>query len=87
MYVFLLHSFVLYPFRESGILRDLEPTWIWLPLVTILSVVIALALATRPVRRVFRPLVEPRPGWLFADPELASKEGRRNDPTGSRRPR
>jgi hypothetical protein len=87
MYVFLLHSFVLYPFRESGILRDLEPTWIWLPLVTMLSVVIALALATKPVRWVFRPLVEPRPGWLFADPGLASREGRRNDPTGSRRPR
>ena len=33
MYVYLLHSFVLYPFRESGILRDLEPTWIWLPIV------------------------------------------------------
>ncbi len=87
MYVFLLHSFVLYPFRESGALRDLEPTWIWLPLVTILSVVVALALATKPVRWLFRPLVEPRPKWLFTDPALASREGRRNDPTGSRRPR
>lgn len=87
MYVFLLHSFVLYPFRETGILRDLEPTWIWLPLVTILSVLVALALATRPVRTLFRPLVEPRPRWLFADPELAGREGHRNDPTGSRRPR
>jgi fucose 4-O-acetylase-like acetyltransferase len=87
MYVFLLHSFVLYPFRETGALRDLEPTWIWLPLVTLLSVVVALALATKPVRRLFRPLVEPRPQWLFADPSLASREGRRNDPTGSRRPR
>ncbi|WP_217183623.1 acyltransferase family protein [Streptomyces sp. AC495_CC817] len=87
MYVFLLHSFVLYPFRESGILRDLEPTWLWLPLVTASSVVVALLLATKPVRRVFRPLVEPRPGWLFADPGLASREGHRSDPTGSRRPR
>ncbi len=87
MYVYLLHSFVLYPFRESGVLRDLEPTWFWLPAVTALSVVLALLLATKPVRRVFRPLVEPRPRWLFADPELASREGRRNDPTGSRRPR
>lgn len=86
MYVYLLHSFVLYPFRESGALRGLEPTWLWLPLVTGLSVVLALALATTPVRRVFRPLVEPRPRWLFRDPELASGRGR-NDPTGSRRPR
>lgn len=87
MYVYLLHSFVLYPFRESGVLRDLDPTWLWLPIVVAASVLIALGLATRPVRRVFRPLVEPRPGWLFADRALAGREGRRNDPTGSRRPR
>ncbi|GAA1986585.1 acyltransferase family protein [Microbacterium pumilum] len=86
MYVYLLHSFVLYPFRESGLLRDLDPTWLWLPIVVVASVLIALGLATRPVRRVFRPLVEPRPAWLFADPKLARREGRRSDPTGSRRP-
>ena len=87
MYVYLLHSFVLYPFRESGLLRDLEPTWLWLPIVVVAAVLIALALATRPVRRIFRPLVEPRPEWLFGDPGLARREGHRNDPTGSRRPR
>jgi hypothetical protein len=82
-----LHSFVLYPFRESGVLRGLDPTWLWLPIVIVLSVLIALGLATTPVRRLFRPLVEPRPRWLFADPTLADREGRRSDPTGSRRPR
>ncbi|GAA3899773.1 acyltransferase family protein [Microbacterium invictum] len=87
MYVYLLHSFVLYPFRESGVLRDLDPTWIWLPLVIVASVLIAVGLATKPVRTVFRPLVEPRPAWLFDDPTLAGREGRRSDPTGSRRPR
>ena len=87
MYVYLLHSFVLYPFRESGALRDLDPTWLWLPIVIVLSVATALALATKPVRRVFRPLIEPRPAWLFADPSLAGRERYRNDPTGSRRPR
>jgi fucose 4-O-acetylase-like acetyltransferase len=87
MYVYLLHSFVLYPFRESGVLRDLDPTWLWLPIVVVASVLIALGLATKPVRRVFRPLVEPRPSWLFADRTLAGREGRRSDPTGSRRPR
>lgn len=86
MYVYLLHSFVLYPFRESGILRNAEPTWIWLPTVILLSVVIALVLATKPVRWVFRPLIEPRARWLFSDVRLT--EGpRRDDPTGSRRPR
>lgn len=87
MYVYLLHSFVLYPFRESGALRDLDPTWIWLPIVIVASVLIALGLATKPVRTVFRPLVEPRPTWLFADATLAAREGHRSDPTGSRRPR
>jgi fucose 4-O-acetylase-like acetyltransferase len=85
MYVYLLHSFVLYPFRESGALRGLDPTWVWLPLVCVAAVLIALALATRPIRTVFRPLVEPRPRWLFGDAGLAGREGRR-DPTGSRRP-
>ncbi|WP_292834785.1 acyltransferase family protein [Microbacterium sp.] len=87
MYVYLLHSFVLYPFRETGILRNAEPTWLWLPGVMVGSVAIALALATKPVRRIFRPFVEPRPAWLFSDPTLAGRHDRRNDPTGSRRPR
>ena len=58
-----------------------------LRLVALVAVVVALALATKPVRTVFRPLIEPRPGWLFADPALAGREGHRSDPTGSRRPR
>ncbi len=66
MYVYLLHSFVLYPFRESGVLRGLDPTWVWLPIVCIASVVVAMALATKPVRTVFRPLVQPKATWLFA---------------------
>ena len=82
MYVYLLHSFVLYPFRESGILRDLEPTWIWLPLVMVLSVAIAILLATKPVRWVFRPLIEPRPNWLFAR-SWHPKTTYRSDPTGA----
>jgi len=85
MYVYLLHSFVLYPFRESGVMRQLDPTWFWLPTVAIVSVLIALGLATKPVRTVFRRLIEPRPRWLFADPTLAQREGHGSDPTGSRR--
>src|SRR5690606_37545967 len=79
MYVYLLHSFVLYPFRESGILREAEPTWLWLPMVIVLSLVIALALATGPVRWLTRPLIEPRARWLFSDPKLMSDTSRRND--------
>jgi len=85
MYVYLLHSFVLYPFRESGALRGLDPTWLWLPLIIALSIAIAFALCSRPVRRAFRPLVEPRPHWMFRDPDTISGGDHRNDPTGSRR--
>ncbi|UNK69538.1 acyltransferase family protein [Microbacterium sp. H1-D42] len=86
MYVYLLHSFVLYPFRESGILRGLDPTWFWLPAVTVLSVVTAFVLASKPMRKLFRPLIEPRPRWMFADPDVVGG-GHRSDPTGSRRGR
>ncbi len=86
MYIYLLHSFVLYPFRESGLLRDLEPTWLWLPIMCVLSVAITVVLASRPVRSVFRPLVEPRSRWLFADPAITPHTARGIDPTGSRRP-
>ncbi|MBB2976040.1 fucose 4-O-acetylase-like acetyltransferase [Microbacterium endophyticum] len=85
MYVYLLHSFVLYPFRESGVLRGLEPSWIWLPIVAVASVAIAVGLSSAPVRAIFRPIVEPRPKWLFADSAWSSPGGRDNDPTGSRR--
>ncbi len=46
MYIYLLHSFVLYPFRETGVLRHLDPTWLWLPIVIVGSVLIAFGLAT-----------------------------------------
>jgi len=73
MYVYLLHTFVLYPFRESGALRGLEPVWLWLPLVVVLSVALAIVLASKPVRIVFRGLVEPRAAWLFAERALVSR--------------
>jgi fucose 4-O-acetylase-like acetyltransferase len=67
MYVYLLHSFVLYPLRESGVLLGDLQTALWLPVMVIACVLISIVLATRPVRRVFRPLIEPRPKWLFRD--------------------
>ncbi|MFV0373161.1 acyltransferase family protein [Microbacterium sp.] len=71
LYVYLLHSFVLYPLRESGVLRGLDPAWLWLVVVVAASVLIAMALSSAPVRAVFRPLIEPRLSWLFADPTVA----------------
>lgn len=85
MYVYLLHSFVLYPLRESGVLRDDHASATWLLTMVFASIAIALALASPVVRRVFRPLVEPKPRWLFR----VSDERRgasRTDPVGARRP-
>ncbi|MFO7690098.1 MAG: acyltransferase family protein [Cryobacterium sp.] len=64
MYIYLLHSFVLYPLRESGVLDGPQPAWM-LPALIVLSVLISAGLAQAPVRRLTRPLVEPRGRWLF----------------------
>jgi fucose 4-O-acetylase-like acetyltransferase len=93
MYVYLLHSFVLYPLREFGLIGGEERSqWPWLVGLIALSVLVTLGLASPPVRRLLRPLVEPRPRWLFR-PELTTRTGpqrlrpSRTDPTGSRRDR
>jgi fucose 4-O-acetylase-like acetyltransferase len=65
MYVYLLHSFVLYPLRENGFLDGEQPLW-FLILVLIGALGLTVALSTPIVRRVFRPLVEPRVPWLFS---------------------
>lgn len=64
MYIYLLHSFLLYPLRESGVLDGPQPAWM-LPAMMLLSVGISILLSQGVVRRVFRPLVEPRARWLF----------------------
>ena len=66
MYVYLLHGFVLYPLRESGFLRGEHASASWLVLMIVASAAISLVLASRPVRRIARPLIEPRVDWLFA---------------------
>ncbi|MEP6843030.1 MAG: fucose 4-O-acetylase, partial [Pseudolysinimonas sp.] len=90
LYVYLLHSFVLYPIRESGILKDDHSSAIWLLTMVFASVAIAIALSSPIVRRVFRPLIEPQPRWLFTRNSVESARERpkgqsRTDPTGSRR--
>ena len=67
MYVYLLHTFVLYPVRESGILGGDHSSILWLASMILASVAISLALASPVVRRVFRPIVEPKPRWLFRE--------------------
>jgi fucose 4-O-acetylase-like acetyltransferase len=88
LYVYLLHSFVLYPIRESGVLKNDHASAEWLLTMVFASVAIVIALSSPIVRRVFRPLIEPKPRWLFtrsATEREQPKGQSRRDPTGSRR--
>ncbi|HSP75442.1 MAG TPA: acyltransferase family protein [Cryobacterium sp.] len=64
LYIYLLHSFVLFPLRETGVLGGPRPGWV-LPAMIVFSVLISVALSQRLVRTVFRPLIEPRARWVF----------------------
>jgi len=75
LYIYLLHTFVLYPFRESGILEGDTPLW-YLPAMILFAIVVTFLLASRPVQKIFRPLVEPKPRWLLrrVSPSVDAKE-------------
>ena len=84
MYIYLLHSFVLYPIRETGVLERQHASAMWLrEHDAVRQSAISIALASPLVRRIFRPLVEPKPRWLFK--ELRDEKPSRVDPTGSKR--
>jgi fucose 4-O-acetylase-like acetyltransferase len=85
MYVYLLHSFILYPLRETGILKDEHASAVWLISMILACIAISIALSAPIVRRVFRPLVEPKPRWLFVRQQEGPMRTSRTDPTGSRR--
>ncbi|WP_440711052.1 acyltransferase family protein [Herbiconiux sp. YIM B11900] len=65
LYVYLLHTFVLYPIRQSGMLDGPQSDLLLIGMI-LFSILLTVALSTNPVRRVFRPLVEPHADWLFA---------------------
>jgi fucose 4-O-acetylase-like acetyltransferase len=64
LYVYLFHTFLLYPLRESGVIAD-QATVPVLILMLLLAAAITLALSSEFVRRVARPLVEPPIGRLL----------------------
>lgn len=64
MYIYLLHTFLLYPLRETPVLAGDKPWWV-LPAVIVLCLAIAVVLSSPLIHRLFRPLVEPRARWLF----------------------
>lgn len=90
MYVYLLHSFVLWPIRESGVIGGENSSFTWLLGLLFASVAITVLLASPWVRRATRPLIEPKPSWIFR-PAEETKTGplrigpSRTDPTGARR--
>lgn len=83
MYVYLLHSFILYPLRETGILRGEHSSAVWLVSMVLACIAISIALSSPWVRIIFRPIVEPKPRWLFVEND--ERPPSRRDPTGSRR--
>ena len=86
MYIYLLHSFVLYPIRETGVLKDEHASASWLLSMILACIAISIALASPLIRKVFRPLIEPKPKWLFIElPDEKRPGPSRRDPTGSRR--
>ncbi|MCU1438667.1 MAG: fucose 4-O-acetylase [Naasia sp.] len=64
LYVYLLHTFALYPLRETGVLREAASVPGLLAALA-LAGALTLALSSPLVRRVFRPIVEPRAGFLL----------------------
>jgi fucose 4-O-acetylase-like acetyltransferase len=85
MYVYLLHSFILYPIRETGILRDEHASDLWLLSMILCCIAISIGLSSSIVRTLFRFVIEPRPRWLFATIDDKPAGSSRRDPTGSRR--
>ncbi len=65
MSVYLLHTFVLYPIRESGILAGEHSAWPYVLLMVAVACAVSLFLAQPFVRRGMRWLLEPRVDWLF----------------------
>lgn len=85
MYVYLLHSFILYPLRETGVLTGEHSSAVWLVGMVFASIAISIVLTAPIVRRVFRPLIEPKPRWLFARDADKPTGASRVDPASSRR--
>ena len=84
MYVYLLHSFILYPLRETAVLKgDEHAHAVYLIGMILACVAISIALTAPLVRKVFRPVIEPRVPWIFS--ERASDKPSKKDPMGARR--
>jgi fucose 4-O-acetylase-like acetyltransferase len=68
LYIYLLHSFVLYPIRESSWFQGNTSLWVLVAAVGV-SAALPFLLGSPFVRKTVRPLVEPRMDWLFRKTE------------------
>ncbi len=75
MYIYLLHTFVLYPLRESGILSNLGEALPWIAVLCVASVALAFVLSSKPILVIFRPIIQPNTPWIF------SKAAREENPS------
>lgn len=66
MYIYLLHTFVLYPLRESDILTNVTVAAPWIIGLVLASVALSFVLSSKPVLFVFRPIIQPKTPWLFS---------------------
>jgi len=81
LYIYLLHSFVLYPIREWSWFQGNTSLWVLAAAVG-MSLALPFLLGSPIIKRVVRPLVEPRMDWLLrrAEPPLPESEGLRASP-------
>ncbi len=85
MYIYLLHSFVLYPLRQSGMLDGRQPVPVLIG-VLLFSVLIAVVLGLPGVQRMFRFIVEPRLDWLLRRGDGSPAEARHPSPRSEQTP-
>lgn len=65
LYVYLLHTFPLYPLRQLDLTGEGAPAEVWFVGLILFSVLLTVLLASRPVKWLTRPLIEPRVAWLL----------------------
>lgn len=86
MYIYLLHSFILYPLRETGVLKgDDHAHAVYLLAVVFACIAISVLLTAPIIKTLFKPIVEPKPEWIFSERASLKDEKPRRDPTGSKR--
>ncbi|WP_022901630.1 acyltransferase family protein [Humibacter albus] len=64
LYIYLLHSFFLYPLRESGVLAHQTSPWV-LAGVIVLAIAISVFLSQPFIKKAFHWVIEPDYPWLF----------------------